>query len=105
MGAVYKAKDSELERVIALKVIRPELASNPEVLRRFKQETILARQISDRNVIRIFDFGEAEGVRFITMQQSAGLLRESTDIVVAVNRIRYGRIWLAARLIIRSPQP
>ena len=72
MGAVYKAKDSELERVIALKVIRPELASNPEVLRRFKQETILARQISDRNVIRIFDFGEAEGVRFITMEYVEG---------------------------------
>ncbi|MGE5733487.1 MAG: serine/threonine-protein kinase, partial [Acidobacteriota bacterium] len=72
MGAVYKAKDSELERVIALKVIRPELASNPEVLRRFKQETILARQISDRNVIRIFDFGEADGVRFITMEYVEG---------------------------------
>src|SRR5205814_7304066 len=39
------------------------------------------------------------------MQQSTGLLRESTDIIVAVNRIRYGRIWLTARLIIRSPQP
>jgi len=72
MGAVYKAQDSELERVIALKVIRPELASNPEVFRRFKQETILARQISDRNVIRIFDFGEAEGVRFITMEYVEG---------------------------------
>jgi len=72
MGAVYKAKDSELERVIALKVIRPELASNPEVLQRFKQEIILARQITDRNIIRIFDLGEAAGIRFITMEYVEG---------------------------------
>src|SRR5229473_2788329 len=67
MGAVYKAKDTELDRVIALKVIRPELASNPEILQRFKQELVLARQVTDRNIIRIFDLGEADGVRFITM--------------------------------------
>jgi eukaryotic-like serine/threonine-protein kinase len=37
MGAVYKAHDRELERLVALKVIRPELAGNPDILRRFKQ--------------------------------------------------------------------
>jgi eukaryotic-like serine/threonine-protein kinase len=72
MGAVYKAKDIELDRVIALKVIRPELASNPEILQRFKQELILARQVTDRNVIRIFDLGEANGIRFITMEYVEG---------------------------------
>ena len=72
MGAVYKAKDLELNRIIALKVIRPELASNPEILQRFKQELILARQVTDRNVIRIFDLGEAGGVRFITMEYVEG---------------------------------
>ncbi|MEA2257712.1 MAG: eukaryotic-like serine/threonine-protein kinase [Acidobacteriaceae bacterium] len=59
MGAVYKAQDLELERDLALKVIRPELASDREILQRFKQELILARQVSDRNVIRIFDLGES----------------------------------------------
>ncbi len=72
MGAVYKAKDIELDRVIALKVIRPELASNPEILQRFKQELILARQVTDRNVIRIFDLGEANGIKFITMEYVEG---------------------------------
>jgi len=72
MGAVYKAKDLELNRVIALKVIRPELASNPEILQRFKQELILARQVTDRNVIRIFDLGEAAGIKFITMEYVEG---------------------------------
>src|SRR5207248_8211859 len=48
MGAVYKARDNELDRIIAIKVIRPELASNPEIRQRFKQELALARQVPDR---------------------------------------------------------
>src|SRR6266700_5749969 len=72
MGAVYKARDTELDRVIALKVIRPELASNPDILQRFKQELVLARQVTDRNIIRIFDLGEADGIRFITMEYVEG---------------------------------
>lgn len=68
MGAVYKARDLELEREVALKVIRPELTSDPEILQRFKQELILARQITDRNVIRIFDLGDAGKIKFITME-------------------------------------
>ncbi len=68
MGAVYKARDTELERLVALKLIRPELASNPEILRRFKQELILAREVTHRNVIRIFDLGQTKGIKFITME-------------------------------------
>ena len=68
MGAVYKAADRELDRFVALKVIRPELASNPSILARFKQELLLAHQVTHRNVIRIYDLGEAEGVKFITME-------------------------------------
>jgi len=65
---VYKASDRELDRFVALKVIRPELASNPSILARFKQELLLAHQVTHRNVIRIYDLGEAEGVKFITME-------------------------------------
>src|SRR6266403_2094245 len=50
-----------------LKLIGPELAKNPEVLRRFKQELILARQVTHKNVIRIFDLGQSDGIKFITM--------------------------------------
>src|SRR5579864_6391678 len=95
MGAVYKAKDLELNRVIALKVIRPELASNPEILQRFKQELILARQVTDRNVIRIFDLGEAAGIKFITMEYVEGqslyqILKEKGKLPVseAINIMR-----------------
>ncbi len=68
MGAVYKAMDREVERMVALKIIRPELAVREEILARFKQELILARRITHKNVIRIFDLGEAEGLKFITME-------------------------------------
>src|SRR6266851_390095 len=72
MGAVYKARDIELERTVAVKVIRPDLASHPEILRRFKQELILAREVTHRNVVRIFDLGQASGVRYITMEYVEG---------------------------------
>ena len=72
MGAVYQARDVELEREGALKVTLPEMAEHPEILQRFKQELILARQITDRNVIRIFDIGEAGKIKFITMEYLEG---------------------------------
>ncbi len=68
MGAVYKAKDLEVERVVALKLIRPEMASNPAILARFKQELMTAHQVTHKNVIRIYDLSEADGVKFITME-------------------------------------
>jgi eukaryotic-like serine/threonine-protein kinase len=68
MGAVYKARDRELDRFVALKVIRPELASNPAILARFKQELLLAHQVTHRNVIRIYDLSESDGMKFITME-------------------------------------
>lgn len=72
MGAVYQARDKELDRLIALKVIRPELAGNPAILQRFKQELILARHITHKNVVRIYDLGEADGIKFITMEYVDG---------------------------------
>jgi eukaryotic-like serine/threonine-protein kinase len=72
MGAVYQADDRELGRTVALKVIRPELARNPEILQRFKQEILLASKVTDRNIIRIYDLGDANGVKFITMEYVEG---------------------------------
>jgi serine/threonine protein kinase/tetratricopeptide (TPR) repeat protein len=55
MGHVFEAYDSELAVHVALKIIRPEIASNPETLDRFRQEVRLARQITHPNVCRTFD--------------------------------------------------
>jgi tetratricopeptide (TPR) repeat protein len=73
MGAVYKATDRELDRFVALKLIRPELASSPAILARFKQELLLAHQVTHKNVIRIYDLSEADGVKFITMEFIEGV--------------------------------
>jgi eukaryotic-like serine/threonine-protein kinase len=72
MGSVYQARDIELDRLVALKVIRADLAGNPAMLQRFKQELILASQVTHKNVVRIYDLGEAEGIRFITMEYVDG---------------------------------
>jgi eukaryotic-like serine/threonine-protein kinase len=72
MGAVYKVRDRELDRLVALKVIRPDLARHPEILQRFKRELILARQITHRNVVRIFDLGVSGPTKFITMEYLEG---------------------------------
>src|SRR5262245_46364645 len=67
MGRVYKAYDRELDRFIALKVLQPELASDPQIIQRFKHELLLASRISHKNILRIHDLSEADGVKFITM--------------------------------------
>lgn len=72
MGAVYEARDRELDRMVALKIIRADMARNPQAFQRFKQETILARQVTHRNVIRIFDLGQAGEIKFITMEYIEG---------------------------------
>jgi serine/threonine protein kinase len=72
MGAVYKASDRELNRFVALKLIRSDLASNPAILARFKQELLTAHQVTHKNVIRIYDLAEADDVKFITMEYIEG---------------------------------
>lgn len=85
MGAVYQARDLEVDRVVAIKIIRPELADNPEILRRFKQELILARQITHRNVVRIYDLGVADEMKFISMEFIEG--RELAEVLAERGKI------------------
>ena len=73
LGAVYKARDIELNRIIALKTIRREYAGNAAIIERFKQELILSTTVTHRNVIRIYDLGEADGMKFITMEYVEGV--------------------------------
>src|SRR5437016_6861385 len=82
---VYKSMDRELSRPVAQKVIRPDLAGNQAILDRFKQELLLAREVTHKNVIRIYDLGEAEGMKFITMEYVEGedlrtLIHEKTKL-------------------------
>lgn len=68
MGVVYRARDEELNDDVALKVLRADLGSDPKILERFRGELLLARQVSHKNVVRIHDIGEHDGLRFLTMR-------------------------------------
>ena len=76
MGAVYQAWDQVLEVAVAVKVIRPEamedLDAAHELERRFKRELLLARQVTHKNVVRIHDLGEIDGIKYITMPYIEG---------------------------------
>ena len=72
MGRVYKVFDTKIKEKIALKLIKPEIASDKEAIERFGNELRLARKISQRNVCRMFDIGEAEGAHYITMEYVHG---------------------------------
>jgi serine/threonine-protein kinase len=74
MGAVYRARDKQLDDTVALKVLRSELLQvDRSLLDRFKQEIKLARKITHRNVLRTHDFGEADGVPYISMEYLEGV--------------------------------
>ena len=72
MGTVYRAHDRELDEVIALKVLRHEIVDAPGIIERFRTEVKLARRVTHRNVARVFDIGEHEGERFLTMELVEG---------------------------------
>ncbi len=67
MGVVYRALDQSLDVDVAIKLLRPELARRPESFERFRQELLLARQVSSPHVVRIHDIAEHDGRWFISM--------------------------------------
>jgi eukaryotic-like serine/threonine-protein kinase len=72
MGVVYRARDGRLDRDVALKVLPPEFAADPERLRRFEREARAASALSHPGVAHIYDIGEAGGVRYIAMEYVEG---------------------------------
>lgn len=72
MGKVYKVYDKKIQDTVALKLIRPELACRPKTLERFREEIRLARKITHKNVCRMHDLNEEEGIPYITMEYVHG---------------------------------
>ena len=73
MGVVYKARDRELDDLVALKVLRRDLWGDVSHLDRLKSELKLARKITHPNVLRTFDFGEIDGIPYISMEYVRGV--------------------------------
>jgi len=72
MGVVYKARDTRLDRFIAIKILPPDKISDPERKRRFVQEAKAASALNHPNIITIYDIGQSDGIDFISMEYVAG---------------------------------
>src|SRR6476646_11771502 len=72
MGIVYKARDRRTGDRVAIKVIHPAIASDPQLIERFKNELLLARRITHKNVCRVYDLNDFGGTTVISMELLEG---------------------------------
>lgn len=72
MATVYRARCRVLDRIVAVKVLRDELANDPNLVARFKSEALAAARLSHPNLVNIFDVGEDNGVHYIVMEYIEG---------------------------------
>jgi len=72
MGEVYKVKDEKLDEEMALKVLKPEIAADKDIIERFKNELKLARKIAHKHVCKMYDLNEEEDTPYITMEYVKG---------------------------------
>ena len=72
MGNVYKARDRETGETVALKLIKPEIASDQGMMERFKNELLFARKITHKNVCRVYDFNRIGGLAYTSMEYVEG---------------------------------
>jgi serine/threonine protein kinase len=68
MGNVYKARDRETGGIVALKLLKPEIASDQGMIDRFKNELLFARKITHKNVCRVYEFNRVNGVAYTSME-------------------------------------
>lgn len=73
MGVVYKARDRELDDLVALKMMKRELWGDRTQIERLKSEIKLARKITHPNVLRTYDFGEIDGIPYLSMEYVRGV--------------------------------
>jgi serine/threonine protein kinase/Tfp pilus assembly protein PilF len=87
MGKVYKVFDKEIQAKMALKLIKPEVSADKNTIERFRNELKIARDISHKNICRMYDLGKEAGNYFITMEYVSGedlksFIRRSRQLVI-----------------------
>jgi serine/threonine protein kinase len=97
MGSVYKARDTETGRTAALKILAPELASNPVLVERFKREARHAQKLRNKHIVELYGFGEEEGLHYLAMEYVDGV--DLADYIRRKGRIDHEE---ARRIIIHA---
>ncbi len=72
MGAVYKARQPGLDRLVAVKILPPEVGADPDFAERFKREARALAKLSHQNIVSVFDFGQADGLYYFIMEYVDG---------------------------------
>ncbi len=89
MGEVYCATDTKLGRNVALKILPPDFARDPERLSRFQREARTVAALNHPNIVTLYSVGEADGVHFLTMELIEG---QSLDRMILSDRLAAERI-------------
>lgn len=95
MAEVYRAHDPDIGRTVAIKVLKPEFASDPEVGERFLREARAAGALNHPNIATIYDVGEAQGVAYIAMELIDGAPLD--ELLQAHGRMPYERVLSIGR--------
>ncbi|ORA80064.1 serine/threonine protein kinase, partial [Mycobacterium intermedium] len=81
MGTVYRARDTEIGRDVAIKVLTPQLANEPGYEQRFRREAYTAARLTEPHIIPIYDTGEIDGRLYLVMP-----IIEGTDVDALLRR-------------------
>src|SRR5689334_9453644 len=73
MGAVYRARDTETGREVALKVLHPKMAERPESIERFHREARNTSHLRHENIVTVYEVGEHKGLVYLAMEFVEGL--------------------------------
>jgi serine/threonine protein kinase len=81
MGAVYKARQSKLDRLVAVKILPPEVARDPAFAERFTREAQSLARLNHPHIVTVYDFGDVDGLYYFTMEYVDG--RNLRDLLQA----------------------
>ncbi|HLY09598.1 MAG TPA: protein kinase [Planctomycetota bacterium] len=101
MGVVYKARQRSLDRLVALKLLNPQLASSEEFSKRFDREAKILASLNHPNVVHVHDFGREDGLLFLAMEHVDG---PTLDDVIRKKPVDPARFLTAVRDVAKGLQ-
>ena len=97
MGKVYKAQDTDLKEKVAIKLLRPEIASDKKTIERFRNELKFARKIRHKNVCQMYDLNKEKGAHYITMEYVDG--KDLKSMIRMMGQLSSGKTIFIAKQV------